>query len=33
MIYGFETEYDALGWTREKSAIWLREQNALPVKN
>jgi hypothetical protein len=32
-IYGFDTEHDALGWIREKSAIWLREQKALPVKN
>jgi hypothetical protein len=25
-IYGFETEHDALGWIRERSAAWLREQ-------
>jgi IS1 family transposase len=28
-IYGFETEHDALGWIREKSAIWLREQKQI----
>ncbi len=28
-IFGFETEHDALGWIREKSAIWLRDQKQV----
>jgi hypothetical protein len=32
-IWSFETEHDALGWIREKSAIWLRDQKKLPVNN
>jgi IS1 family transposase len=27
-IYGFETEYDAIGWIREKSQAWLLEHNS-----
>jgi len=27
-IYGFDTEYDALGWVREKSVAWLRDNKS-----
>jgi hypothetical protein len=32
-IYGFETEHDALGWIREKSQRWLRDNNARQLEN
>ena len=28
-IYGFETEYDALEWIREKSALWVHNQRPV----
>jgi IS1 family transposase len=31
-IYGFDTEYAALDWIKEKSAAWVRDQKQ-PVKN